>query len=94
MKYDLSITEQTGKSGYFLENIYKMLLAISPTFVESERVFTSSAYLCNKFRPRLSDSTLDNLCLLGMRIVITMETYRGLFTTKGGRNAVHSRFCC
>ena len=48
LKYELSITEQTGKRGYFYENIYKMLLVIPPTSVEAERVFTSSAYLCNK----------------------------------------------
>ena len=51
-----------------------MLLAIPPNSVETERVFTSSNYLSNKFITRLSDSTLDNLCLLGISIVITMKT--------------------
>ena len=64
LKYELTIAEQTGKRGYFLEKIYQMLLTIPPTSVEAERVFSSSAYLCNKFRTRLGDKTLDTLCFI------------------------------
>ena len=45
-KYDITIAEQTGKRGNFLEMIYQMLLHS----VEAERVFSSCAYLCNRFR--------------------------------------------
>ena len=62
--YELIIAEETGKGGYFLDKIYKMLLTIPPTSVEAERVFSSSAYLCNRFRTRLSNSTLDNICCI------------------------------
>ena len=64
LKFELTIAEQTGKRGHFLEMIYQMLLTVPPTSVEAERVFSSSAYLCNRFRTRLGDATLDNLCFI------------------------------
>ena len=41
-----------------------MLLIVPPNSAEAERVFSSSAFLCNKFRTRLGDITLDNLCFI------------------------------
>ena len=64
LKYELTIAEQTGKIGHFLEMIYQMILTVPPTSVEAERVFSSSAFLCNKFRTRLGDITLDHLCFI------------------------------
>ena len=64
LKYELTIGEQTGKRGYHLEKVYQMLLTIPATSVEAERAFSCSAYLCNKFRTRLSDSTLDTLAFI------------------------------
>ena len=64
LKYELTIAEQTGKRGYYLEKIYQMLLTIPATSVEAERVFSSSAYLCNRFRTRLGDKTLDTLTFI------------------------------
>ncbi|KAI6648314.1 hypothetical protein LOD99_12123 [Oopsacas minuta] len=64
LKYELTIGEQTGKRGYHLEKVYQMLLTIPATSVEAERAFSCSTYLCNKFRTRLSDSTLDTLAFI------------------------------
>ena len=62
LKYELTIAEQTGRRGHYLEKVYKMLLTVPPTSVEAERIFSSCAYLCNRFRTGLSDRTLDTLC--------------------------------
>ena len=56
LKFELNIAEHTGKRGILLEKVYQMLLTVPPTSVES--------YFCNKFRSRLSDTTLNNLCLI------------------------------
>ena len=64
LRHELTVAEETGKRGHFLEMVYQVLLNVPPTSVEAERVFSSSAYLCNKFRSRLSDTTLDTLCFI------------------------------
>ena len=64
LKYELNIAEHTGQRGIMLEKVYQMLLTVPPTSVESERIFSSCAYICNKFRSRLSDTTLNTLCLI------------------------------
>ena len=64
LRHELTVAEETGKRGHFLEMVYQELLNVPPTSVEAERVFSSSAYLCNKFRSRLSDTTLDTLCFI------------------------------
>ncbi|KAI6652964.1 hypothetical protein LOD99_4041 [Oopsacas minuta] len=64
LKYEITIAEQTGKRGHFLEMIYQMLLTVPPTSVDAERVFSSCAYLCNRFRSRLGGTTLNNLCFI------------------------------
>ena len=64
LKFELNIAEHTGKRGILLEKVYQMLLTVPPTSVESERIFSSCAYFCNKFRSRLSDTTLNTLCII------------------------------
>ena len=64
LKHELNIAEQTGERGILLEKVYRMLLTIQPTSVEAERIFSSCAYFCNKFRSSLSDKTLNTLCLI------------------------------
>ena len=64
LKYELNIAEQTGKRGVLLEKVYQMLLTVPPTSVESERIFSSCAYLCNRFRSSLSDRSLNTLCFI------------------------------
>ncbi|UYV63142.1 hypothetical protein LAZ67_2003284 [Cordylochernes scorpioides] len=50
INHELNIAAQSGKRGPHLESVYQYLLTIPPTSVESERVFSSSGYLCNKIR--------------------------------------------
>ena len=64
LKHELNIAEQTGERGILLEKVYRMLLTVQPTSVEAERIFSSCAYFCNKFRSSLSDKTLNTLCLI------------------------------
>ena len=64
LKYELSVAEQTGKRGILLENIYQMMYIVPPTSVEAERVFSSTAYLCNKLRTKLNDESIDTLCFI------------------------------
>ena len=64
LKFELNIAEHTGKRGILLEKVYQMLLTVPPTSVESERIFSSCAYFCNKLRSRLSDTTLNTLCII------------------------------
>ena len=64
LKYELNTAEQTGKRGILLEKVYQMLLTVPPTSVESERIFSSCAYLCNRFRSSLSDQSLNTLCFI------------------------------
>ena len=61
LKHELNIAEQTGERGILLERVYRMLLTVQPTSVEAERIFSSCAYLCNKFRSSLSDKSLNAL---------------------------------
>ena len=48
LKYEITVAEQTGKRGYYLNKVYQMMLTIPATSVEAERTFSSCAYLCNK----------------------------------------------
>ncbi|KAL0811976.1 hypothetical protein ABMA28_009374 [Loxostege sticticalis] len=50
--------------GKYLSMAYNNLISIPPTSVESERAFSSSGYLCNHLRSRLSDKSLDTLLFL------------------------------
>lgn len=64
IRKEMTLFECGGSRGKNLENVYQMLMSIPPTSVESERVFSSAAYLCSKIRSRLGDSTLDALVFL------------------------------
>ena len=63
---EVQLFEMNGKlhRGPNLEFVYKSLLSVTPTSVESERAFSAAGYLCNKFRSRLSDENLNNLLFL------------------------------
>ena len=64
LKHEITVAEQTGKRGYYLDKVYKMMLTIPATSVEAERTFSLCTSLCNKLRSRLSDDTLDVLCFI------------------------------
>lgn len=50
--------------GKYLTIAYNILLSVQPTSTESERCFSRSAFLCNKFRGSMKDSTLSGLTFL------------------------------
>ena len=64
LKYEITVAEETGKRGYYLNKVYQMMLRIPATSVEAERTFSSCTHLCNKLISRLNDETLDVLCFI------------------------------
>ena len=56
--------EANGKKTENLEKLYKALLTIKPTSVESERAFSAMGLFCTKLRNRLNDDTLDSLVMM------------------------------
>ena len=56
--------ESTGTRGPTLELLYKALLSIKPTSVESERAFSSAGIFTTKIRARLASNTIDALCFI------------------------------
>lgn len=64
VRRELQSFEKNGTKGPMLQMCYENLLNVAPTRVESERAFSSSASICTKIRSRMSDDTLDTLCLL------------------------------
>lgn len=65
VKKEMNLYESSNSTrSYNLEQAYKYLLTIPPTSIEPERAFSAAAYMCNKFRSRLGDETLDALIFL------------------------------
>lgn len=64
IKKELKLFEACGKKTQNIENLYKALLTIRPTSVESERVFSTAGVLVNKIRNRLSDESINALIVL------------------------------
>lgn len=64
IKAEIAVYEATGVRGRCLQLVYAYLLSIPPTSVEAERAFSAAGLLCTKVRSRLSDKTLDTMCLL------------------------------
>lgn len=63
IKKEMGMFEAGGSRGYHLQLIHDHLKSISPTSVESERVFSSAGYFCSKIRSRMNDDTLSDLIL-------------------------------
>ena len=61
---EIDIFINGGEKGYYLQKAFDYLLTVQPTSVESERCFSSSGFICNKFRSRLEDATLNALVFL------------------------------
>ncbi|GBP26294.1 Seipin [Eumeta japonica] len=53
IRREMSLFENGGVRGYYLETAYKYLMSIPPTSVEPERAFSAAAYVGNKLRSRL-----------------------------------------
>lgn len=61
---EMALYENGGCRGEILTKVYKKLLSIPPTSVESERAFSAAGILCNRLRTRLNDDTLDAFMFL------------------------------
>lgn len=64
VRKEMSLLEGGGGRGKYLTKVYKYLLGVKPTSIESERAFSSCVYLCPKIRCRMADRTLDSLSFL------------------------------
>lgn len=64
VKFEKAMYDNGGERGVYLTKAYNYLNIILPTSVESERVFSSASYFCNRIRSSLSDKMLDSLILL------------------------------
>lgn len=64
IRQEMTLYEGGGHKGRNLQMVYDFLLTISPTSVESERVFSAAGSFCTKIRSKLSDSALDELTFL------------------------------
>ena len=61
---EIDIFINGGDRGYYLQKLYEYLSTVQPTSVEAERCFSSSGYICSKYRSRLDDKTLNALIFL------------------------------
>ena len=64
MKKELSFYKATGQKSATLERLYKALLTIKPSSVESERAFSTTGFFMTKLRTRMSDENLGMLMYL------------------------------
>jgi hypothetical protein len=64
IKQEMLLFENGGNRGLYLTWILNAVLTVPPTSVESERGFSSAAYLCPKLCSSFGDLTLDALCRL------------------------------
>ena len=64
IRSEMKFWDEGGSRGKLLEDLYKSLLTIPPTSVESERAFSAAGAFSTKIRSRLNDKTMDTLCFL------------------------------
>ena len=64
---DFKLYEAQNKRTPNLEFLFKALLTIKPTSVESERAFSAGGGFATKIRSRLNDNTLS--ALIGLKII-------------------------
>ncbi|GFX68252.1 transposable element Tc3 transposase [Trichonephila clavipes] len=58
----MSLFEDDGRRGNYMEKAYPYLMTIKPTSVEFERAFSSAGQFVTKIKSRLSDETPSKLC--------------------------------
>jgi hypothetical protein len=64
IRKEITVFEEEGIRGKYLQNCYDYLKNIKPTSVESERAFSASGNFVTKLRSLLEDNTLNALCFL------------------------------
>lgn len=75
LKKELVVFSREKKRGKYLKLIYKYLLTIKPTSVESERAFSSAGSVCTNLRTNLSDISLDIICFLKAYFLKNKDLY-------------------
>lgn len=71
IKNEMTLFENGGCRGRFLESCYQYLLTVPPTSVESERAFSASGSFATKIRSKLNDDSLN--ALVGLRFYFTRK---------------------
>ena len=61
---EFDLFDATGQRTTNIDLLLYALKSISPTSVESERSFSAAGLFVTKLRTRLSDRSVDRLCLL------------------------------
>ena len=64
VKKEISFFELSGELPKILKSIKNSLDILPPSSVEAERCFSASGLFVTKLRSRLSDTMIDNLCLM------------------------------
>ncbi|CAK1592201.1 unnamed protein product [Parnassius mnemosyne] len=64
IKMQMALYDAGAPRQIHLTQAYDVLMCIPPTSVECERVFSSTKYICNHLRCKLSDDSLDALSFL------------------------------
>jgi len=64
IRQEMTLFENGGTRGRYLQLAYDYIMSIPPTSVEAERAFSAAGIVCSRLRTRLGDETLDSLCFL------------------------------
>ena len=64
IRQETTLSENGGTRGRNLQLIYDYIMSVPPTSVDAERASSVAGIICSSLRTRLSDETLDSLCLL------------------------------
>ena len=62
LRSEMALFEATGRRGDSLEKLFLSLKNIAPTSVFSEQAFSIAGNLITKYRNRLGDQAIDDLC--------------------------------
>ena len=64
VKKEMSFFEHSGELPKILKSIKNSLYTLPPSSVEAERCFSVSGLFVTKLRSSLSDTMIENLCLM------------------------------
>ena len=64
IKQEMAVFENLGERPKTLEMLFKALMTISASSVESERAFSAAGLFVSKLRTSLSDNSVDMLCFM------------------------------
>ena len=64
IKQEMAVFENLGERPKTLEMLFKALMTIPASSVESERAFSAAGLFVSKLRTSLSDNSVDMLCFM------------------------------